>query len=151
MVLRRSFQKGPKMNYPILVAGFLVLLGFMAHVTAGNKETLGTAPAKFGNAETIPDFEKVDRSWVQSICAFQLVSIDLIALAVLLFILSATEYISTKKPIAIAASIYLGMWGAIWLVQLALLRRRRKDYFFLIQWLLFFICGALVFWGSRSL
>jgi hypothetical protein len=114
-------------------------------------ETLGTAPGKLGNPGTIPDFEKKERAWVQSLCAFQLVSIDLLALSALLFTISATDYLAPEKPIAIAASIYLGLWGAIWLLQLAVLRRRGNDYVFLLQWLMFFACGALVYWGARTL
>jgi hypothetical protein len=139
------------MNYPIFIVAIVFLFSLIAHITVGNKETLRIRPEKIAEPESIPEFEKVDRSWVQAICAFQLITVDLLALTALLFTISATDFIVPRKPIAIGISIYLCMWGGVWLLQMFLLRRRGKEMFFLPQWVQFFVCAALVYWGSRTL
>ncbi|HYD78184.1 MAG TPA: hypothetical protein VEC06_00105 [Paucimonas sp.] len=137
------------MSYPILVAAAIVLLAFLAHVSVGNREAFSTRP------KTPPADDRkaavVERNWVQSLCAFQLVTVDLFALSMLLFVLGATDLLPARRGVALIAAAFFALWGAAWLVQLLVLRRRFKDFIVLSQWAFWFVCAGLLFWGAQSL
>ena len=138
------------MNYPIALAGAIVFLAFLAHVFIGNREAFSTRP-KSALADDAKAAEIIDRHWVQSLCAFQLVSIDLFVMAVFLLLLGITDVLSPRRELALAASGFFALWGAIWLGQLLVLRRRIGDYLMLGQWACWFVCAGLLWWGARAL
>ena len=138
------------MNYPIMLAGVIVLLAFIAHTFVGNREALSTRPRKpqTGDSEEVVTIE---RNWVQSQCAFQLITVDLLVLSVFIFTLGATELLPARREFALTAAGFFALWGVAWVVQLLALRRRLKDYLLLSQWAFWFVCAALLFWGGQSL
>ncbi|OGB25731.1 MAG: hypothetical protein A3I66_04950 [Burkholderiales bacterium RIFCSPLOWO2_02_FULL_57_36] len=138
------------MSIPILIAAAIVFIAFVAHTIVGNREALTTRPSApdavaGGNSAT------VERNWVQSLCAFQMVTVDLFVLSLLLFALGATELVPAKREVALAASVFFALWGAAWLIQLLVLRRSLRDYLLLSQWLFWFICSGLLYWGAQAL
>lgn len=135
-------------NLPLLSAGILMSLGFIAHVTAGNKETLETSPPKPPGGDHTA--ARVERNWVQAVCAFQLVSVDLLLLGIGMILLATTDWIAPKRPVAWALAAYLALWGIAWVAQLALLKRAARDYGLLPQWTLFFACAGLAAWGALA-
>lgn len=137
-------------NYPITIAASLVFLAFLAHTFVGTREALSTRPREL-QAEDKNKAEKIERNWVQSLCAFHLVTVDLLALTLLLFILGITDIFSARKEIAMIAAAFFTVWAAAWLIQLLALHRRPKDYLFLGQWLLWLVCAGLLLWGAQSL
>lgn len=138
------------MNYPIIIAGSIVFLAFIAHTFVGYREALSTrprvAPAVEGNEAVT-----IERNWVQSLCAFQLVTVDLFVLSVLLLLLGTTEVLPARREFALIAAGFFVLWGAVWIVQLLILRRRLKDYLLLGQWAIWFVCAGLLLWGAQSL
>ena len=138
------------MSIPILIAAAIVFMAFVAHAVVGNREALTTRPS-------VPDdavggnFPTVERNWVQSLCAFQMVTVDLFVLSLLLFALGATELIPAKREVALAASVFFALWGVTWVIQLLVLRRRLMDYLLLSQWLFWFLCSGLLYWGAQAL
>jgi hypothetical protein len=138
-------------NYPILAAGVITFLAFIAHTFVGNKEALSTAPGRLGNSTDGSGFETVERNWVQSMCAFQLVTVDLLVLSVLLFALGATDYINPERQVALALVVFYVLWGTAWVIQLVVLKRQGKDFLILSQWLFWFVCAVLIYWGAQSL
>lgn len=138
------------MNYPILAAGSIVFVAFMAHTVIGNRETLSTRPASLANKPT-KQSAIVERNWVQSFCTFQLVTVDLFVLSLLLFALGATDIVPAKREVALGMAIFFCLWSVAWLVQLLVLRRCLKDYFVLSQWIFWFVCAGLLFWGAQAL
>ena len=84
-------------------------------------------------------------------CAFQLVTIDLLALSALLFFLAFTDVLVQKQLMGFALSAFYFLWGCAWFVQLFALRRPARDYLILGQWVFWFGSSALIFWGSLSL
>lgn len=134
------------MNYPIVVSGALVFLAFLAHVFVGTGEALSTRPRRVLLAST--EARTVDRHWAQSMCAFQMLSVDLLAVALGLLVLGTAESIPARRELSLGVALLLALWGVVWLVQLLLLGRRSKDYLWLCQWVLWFVCSALVFWGA---
>ncbi len=139
------------MNYPLTIVACLTLLAFFAHIFGGLRESLSIAPAKLAEKKTLHNFESLDRNWVQSICAFQLVSIDLLALSCLLFILSFTDIFIQKQLMAFCLAGFYFFWGVAWIVQLIALKRSAKDYLYLGHWVFWFGCSALIYWGALSL
>ena len=136
------------MNYPITIAGTLVLLALLAHTFVGVREALSTRPSALSEAR---DASVIERNWVQSLCAFQLITVDLFVLSVLLLALGATEWLPARREIALVASVVFSLWGVAWLIQLVALRRGAKDYLLLGQWAVWFVCAALLAWGAQSL
>ena len=139
------------MNYPIAIVCGLTLLGFVAHVTGGIKQSLSIAPSKIAGSQIDPKMlEILDRNWVQAMCAFQLVSVDLLALSGILYLLAFTDTLSPKQPIAFALAAVYFLWGCAWLVQLFALKRKPKDYLFLGHWVFWFFCAGLIYFGALS-
>jgi hypothetical protein len=129
-----------------------MLVCLVAHLTGGVIQSLSIKPSKvakrYGADQSI---DILDRNWVQSMCAFQLVSVDLIALAVVLYFLAFTELLAPRQAIGFAIAGLFFLWGVVWLVQLRALRCKLKDYLLLGHWSVWFLCAGLVSWGSLSL
>ena len=139
------------MNYQLAIAGGLTALALFAHLFGGIRELLSVEPAKLTDKEKLANFETLDRHWVLSMCAFQLVTIDLLALSALLFLLAYTDFFVQNQLIGFSLAAFYFLWGCAWLVQLFTLRRKSIDYLLLGQWFFWFACSALIYWGSLSL
>lgn len=140
------------MNYPITVVFGLICLAILAHLTGGILESLTVRPSN--NTQQKLDegsFAKLERNWVQLMCAFQLVSIDLVAIALVLYLLAFTNYLQPTESIAFGMAIFFALWGVVWLVQIACLKRPKKDYLILSHWVFWFVCSGLMFWGAKTL
>lgn len=138
------------MNYPILIAGVLIFLAFLAHLFIGSRGALRARPAA-QSASDKAKADEIERHWVQSLCVFQMVSVDLALLAVLLLVMGATDRIPHRSTIAMIAAGVVSLWGVAWLLQLLALRRPVSDYFKLPQWILLFVCAGLLWWGTNLL
>ena len=139
------------MNYQLATVGGLTALALVAHVFGGIRQSLSVEPAKLADKEKLANFEALDRNWVQSMCAFQLVTVDLLALSVLLFLLAFTDVFVQKQLIGFALAAFYFLWGCAWLVQIVALKRKAMDYLVLGHWSFWFGCSALIYWGSLSL
>ena len=139
------------MNYQLAAVGGLTVLALFAHVFGGIRQSLSVAPAKLADRDKLANFEALDRNWVQAMCAFQLVTITLLALSALLFILAVTDVFVQKRLIGFGLALFYFLWGCSWLAQLLALRRQAADYLRLGQWAFWFGCSALIYWGSLSL
>lgn len=139
------------MNYQLTIVGCFTLLAFLAHMLGGVREALSVSPEKIANKNKLENYEALDRNWVQSMCAFQLVSVDLLVLSSLLFVLALTDWLVQKQLIAFGLSLIYFLWGCVWLIQLFALKRKPKDYLFLGHWVFWFLCSGLVYWGAQSL
>ena len=137
------------MNYQVTAAGGLVLLALLAHCFIGNKEALSARPAPSSPARS-PGAERVELSWVQSMCAFQLVTVDLLLLAAGLLVLGVSDGFPGRSTLALFAAAYFALWGTAWLLQLIVLRRAGKDFLLLGQWILWYVCAGLLYWGAQA-
>ena len=138
------------MNIPIAIAGGLTVLAFLAHTFVGLKETYAVAPGKLVSPRSINNFDTIERNWIQALCAFQLVTIDLLILPTLLFLLAFTELLEPRKTLTLILAGWYALWGLIWLIQLSVLRRPGKDYLLLPQWMFCLACAGLLFLGAQS-
>ena len=91
------------MNIPFLAAALLLTVAFLAHLLVGTRETLSLSPD--GKERT----EQKRRNWIQALCAFQLVSVDLLLLAIVAYLLAATQILEARREIACFMATYLGV------------------------------------------
>jgi hypothetical protein len=128
------------MNIPVLIVACVMLLAVVAHILGGTKETASIRPSN--------ENEKLILNWKQAMCAFQMLSIDLLVVMVVLFTIALTDTISFEYELTKIISIIIFLWGVVWLIQLVWLKSVKKTYLFLPQWLIWFICSALLYWGA---
>jgi hypothetical protein len=139
------------MNFPIISAGAIVFLAFIAHTVVGRREALSTRPPQTPAEDSDAAAVTIERNWVQLLCAFQLVTVDLLVLSVFLLVLGTTDLIPARREFALFGAGFFTLWGIAWLVQLLVLRRHRKDYLLLGQWAFWFVCAGLLLWGAQLL
>ena len=124
------------MNFAALFVAVITLLALMAHVFVGSRETASLAPGDAADGRT--------PHWVQAMCAFQMLSVDLLALTVGLFWLAFFD-----PPMAGAIQFAIGLlfvaWGTVWLVQMRTVSQR-VSYRKLPQWAVWFVCAAVLLW-----
>jgi hypothetical protein len=137
-------------NYQFAIVGGLTSLALLAHVFGGIRQSLSIEPSKLTSTTQAANLEGLDRNWVQSVCAFQMVTVDLLALSALLFLLAFTNVIHQKQAVGFALSAFYFLWGCLWLIQLVVLRRKAMDYLVLGHWIFWFLCSALIYWGALS-
>lgn len=139
------------MNYQLATVAAITTVAFFAHVFGGIPQSLAAEPAKLADKGKVHDLETPQRHWVQLMCAFQLVTVDLLAVSALLFLVALTDVFVQKQLIGFSLSALYFLWGCSWVVQLLALKRPPKDYLLLGQWIFWFGCSALIYWGSLSL
>ncbi len=128
------------MNIPVLIVACLSLLAVIAHIVGGTIESASIAPSKTN--------EKLTRNWLQSMCAFQMLAIDLLLVTIVLFLISLTDFIAFEHELTLLLSLLFFLWGVVWLIQLFWLKSKVKTYLLLPQWIFWFICSALLYWGA---
>ena len=128
------------MNIPVLIVACISLLALMAHTFVGTKENASISPNE--------DDEKLNQNWKQSMCAFQMLTIDLLLVTVTLFAISLTDIISFEYELTLFLSFVFFLWGIIWLIQLFWLKSKAKTYLLLSQWVFWFVCSGLLYWGG---
>jgi len=133
-----------------LAAGVLVALTFIAHTFFGTKESLKAEPNDQQSTDCIDSASKKQQYWIQSVCAFQLVTVDLFIVCVILFVMGLTDVISFESELAYCLAVYFFLWGIAWLVQLSFLRKSNEQYYLLGQWAIFFLISGVILGGATS-
>jgi len=129
------------MNTPVLIVACISSLAVVAHVFGGTAETASLSPDS--------NDEKLTRSWKQTMCAFQMLAIDLLAVSVTLFVIALTDIITFEYELTLFLSLLFFLWGVVWLIQLLWIKSNAKTYLILPQWVLWFICSGLLYWGAQ--
>lgn len=128
------------MNIPVLIVASFTFLAVVAHIFGGTKDSASLIPDK--NNETLT------RNWKQSMCAFQMLAVDLLLITILLFIISLTNLITFKYELTLFLSLLYFMWGIVWLIQLFWIKSNVKTFFILPQWIFWFVGSALLYYGA---
>lgn len=127
------------MNVPVLIVAIITLIAFIAHVFGGTRETAAIVPK---------EDEKLVVSWVQAMCAFQMLAVDLLALALLLFAIVFWDLGPGESLILQLASALYFLWGVVWVVQVLWLRTPSATLLRLPHWIVWLLCSGLLFFGS---
>ena len=103
------------MNTPIAIVAGLMLIAFFLHISGGVWETLKIRPSSISaGKQSASELTPYDRIWTQSLCAFQMLGIDLLLMATVLYLLAATDVIVQKRSAALVCAAVFLLWGIVW-------------------------------------
>ena len=122
-----------------LIAAILMTLAVIAHVAVGTRET--------ATLEAACADPKQSANWVQSMCAFQMLTIDLIILTAVIYVLALTDIVPQPQLVAMALAWYFALQGILWIGNVVWLRRAGATLLTLPHWALWFICSGLLWFG----
>lgn len=128
------------MNIPVLIVACIMALAVVAHTFGGTKQTAAIDPGS--------DDPQATAFWVQAMCAFQMLAVDLLAVTILLFAVVFGDLGAIERPILLAASLLFFLWGAVWVVQVRWLKRPAAGLLRLPHWAIWFLCSALLYAGA---
>lgn len=127
------------MNIPVLIVAVIMAVAVVAHIFGGTRETVRIAPD--------PAATDLTRHWVQAMCAFQMLSVDLLAVSLLLFGVALWD-LGPAEDLLIKGLIALfGLWGLVWFVQVHWLKRSGAGVLQLPHWVIWFFCAGLLLFG----
>ncbi|MDF3414659.1 hypothetical protein HKX54_09360 [Sulfitobacter sp. M57] len=124
------------MNIPVLIVACITLLAFVAHLIGGTRETASLAPAA-------QDTERTPH-WVQAMCAFQMLSVDLLAVALALFAIALWDMGPQEANFITGFGLLYLAWAAAWVIQLRWLNRPAASLLRLPHWTVWIVCAALL-------
>lgn len=128
------------MNFLVLSVACITLIAFVAHLLVGTRETASIKPAS--------GEEHLVVNWVQAMCAFQMLSVDLLVVAIALFAIGFFDFGPVERPILRLFSLLFFLWALVWIVQLRWLNKPAANLLRLPHWIIWFLCSGLLFFGS---
>lgn len=128
------------MNIWVFVVACTVLIALVAHVFVGTKETATIDPKSTDKTLTA--------NWVQAMCAFQMLSVDLLVVAGALLAIALFDFGPMERPAILLLSLLFFLWGLVWIVQMRWLNKPGLHLLRLPQWLIWFVCSGLLYLGS---
>ncbi len=127
------------MEIPELIVACVCLAAVIAHVVGGTRETAALKPAK-GDA-------RLTAHWVQAMCAFQMLAVDLLVVCLILFAIAFYDLGVYESTYVQLLSILFFLWGLVWAIQIVWLKKGARYLFRLPHWLVWFICSGILYWG----
>jgi len=128
------------MNIPVLIVAVITAVAVVVHVLGGTRETANLASAKKDT--------KTSAHWVQTMCAFQMLSVDLILVTGLLLTVAVTDILPSEVRWTMALSLLFLAWGVIWVIQMWAVKRQGVKALHLPQFVVWFVCSGLLWLGS---
>lgn len=125
------------MNIPVLIVAIIMALAVVAHIIGGTRQTADIAPEK----------DELTASWVQAMCAFQMLAVDLLAVALLLGAVLIWDMGPVEQVILRLLSLLFLLWGLVWVAQVLWLRRPSATLLRLPHWAVWFLCSGLLYAG----
>ncbi|WP_299588782.1 hypothetical protein [uncultured Tateyamaria sp.] len=127
------------MNIPALIVACVTGLAFFAHVLGGTRETARIEPM-----DGTPD---KTRYWVQAMCAFQMLSVDLLAVTALLAGVALWDLGPAEGVIVTGLIALFALWGGVWLTQCLWLKRPDAGLLRLPHWIVWFARAGVLALG----
>lgn len=128
------------MNTPVLIVAGIMTLTVVAHVIGGTRETATLEP-KGGAGKAMANF-------VQTMCAFQMLTVDLVVVTGLLFAVALWDVLPNERMIVLGLAGYFAVQGVMWLGNVIWLRREGATVLTLPHWMVWFACAGLLIWGA---
>ncbi|MEM6303540.1 MAG: hypothetical protein AAF744_02410 [Pseudomonadota bacterium] len=128
------------MNIPILIVAAVMSVAILGHVFIGTRETATLEPRAASG--------KPMANWVQTMCAFQMLTIDLIVLTAALYWLALGEPGALARPLTLAIAGYFALQGLLWLGHILWFSRPGASLLTLPHWAVWLGCAALLWWGA---
>jgi hypothetical protein len=130
------------MNIPLLAANFLLLLAFVVHTVAGDRELKILEP----NAEPGEKFQRTEK-WIMARCGWHWVSFDLLMATLGLGLINFTNRLENEKTWLQILGIYFLGYSIVWALTIAISKQFPKNYLKLGQWMLLLLIGLLICFG----
>ncbi len=128
------------MNIPVLIVACVTLLAVVAHVIGGTRETATLAPPAEDTKRT--------PHWVQAMCAFQMLAIDMLAVSLALFAIALWDMGPHEPKFIFGFGLLYLAWAAVWVIQLRWLNRTAAPLLRLPHWIVWLVCAALLLIGG---
>ena len=128
------------MNIPVLIVACIMALAVVAHVIGGTRETAALKPD--------PSDSKLTAHWVQALCAFQMLSLDLLIVTAACFAIVIYDLGTLERPLTLGLAGVFLLWGLIWIAQSLWVQRSFSILLRLPHWTVWFLCAGLLVWGS---
>lgn len=127
------------MNLLATIAGVSTLVGASIHAVVGGREFSLIKPQ---------DAEKPREIWLQTLCGWHWVSVDLLLAATVLLLIGLTDLIPAESVVFSVTGSYFGLCGVVWL-STAIISGRDVDRVLLklSQWIFCFLIASLAFWA----
>jgi hypothetical protein len=126
------------MEIPELIIACILLAAVIAHVFVGTRETAALKPVD----------NKLSINWAQAMCAFQMLSVDLLAVCVLLFAIAFYDLGPIEPTLVLLLAVLFLLWGVAWVIQTLWLQRDIRTLFRLPHWIVWFFCSGVLFWAA---
>lgn len=127
------------MNIPALIVACIMAIAVIAHVFGGTRETARIAPD--------PAASDLMRHWVQAMGAFQMLSVDLLVVSLLLFGVALWDLGQAEDLIIKGLIVLFCLWGTVWFIQVQWLKRSGAGLLQLPHWMICFGCAGLLLLG----
>ncbi|GAA6176354.1 hypothetical protein [Sulfitobacter pacificus] len=128
------------MNIPVLIVASITLLATIAHVVGGTRETASLAPPSDDTTRT--------PHWVQAMCAFQMLTVDLLAVSLALFAIALWDMGPHEAAFITGFGLLYLAWAVAWVIQLRWLNRASASLLRLPHWTVWLLCAALLLIGG---
>lgn len=128
------------MNIPVLVVAVIMAVALVGHISIGTKETAALEPRGASG--------KPMANWVQTMSAFQMLSVDLALLVGLLLTLGIWDVIPNERVFVLGLAAYFAVQGALWLGHILWLKREGATLRSLPHWAVWFLCAGLLLLGA---
>jgi len=128
------------LNIPVLIVAIITALAVVAHVIGGTRETASLAPD--------PKDSKTSANWVQAMCAFQMLSVDLAVLTGLLFTIALSDVLPSERNWTLGLSLLFLLWGVVWVIQMLAVKRQGVTLLRLPHFLVWFVFAGLLYIGA---
>lgn len=128
------------MNIPILIAAGVMTIAVIGHVAVGTRET--------ATLEPVGQTGKPMAHWVQTMCAFQMLTPDLVIITALLYVLALGSALPEPHLFALGLAGYFALQGGLWIAHILWLRRSGATLRSLPHWAVWFFCSGLMLLGA---
>ncbi len=128
------------MNIPVLVVAIVMTLTVLAHVIGGTRETATLEPKGASG--------KPMANWVQTMSAFQMLTLDLIVVTGLLYVIALRNVLPAEPQITLGLAVYFALQGLLWLGHILWLARPGATALSLPHWLVWLVLAGLLVLGA---
>ena len=140
MTLNPLFYKGTAMNIPVLIVALIMTMAVIGHVVIGTRETATLEPKGSSG--------KPMANWVQTMCAFQMLTLALLIIVAALYWIALWEAVPAMRVVTLALAAYFTLQALLWLVHILWLGRPGATLLSLPHWAVWLVCAGLLWFGA---
>lgn len=128
------------MNIPVLIVAIVMTFAILGHVIIGTRETATLEPKAARG--------KLMANWVQTMCAFQMLTLDLIVVTAVLYVIALRDVLPAEPQITLGLAAYFALHGLLWLGQVLWFARPGATILTLPHWAVWLALAVLLWVGA---